>query len=370
MKHWFRQTDWLDGLFMRRKDEWFAWMSETKSAEFKAEVIEAYSDEGLEYVVPPYFRDMAIERMNRCVPLAFGKLIQSFDIDVDYRPIWWFDPEYPDSLWLSISENFPALFWVSVAPDDAAISSAIAGNLAEVSKPLNEFRGHTRLFAGTHQELQMELENFENHYVMTPPCSAHMWGSEFEYDPWPDSSREWTQTDKIIEFRRNMLQRPGRVPRTSFRTTFSRSVLTVEDHDGAFVFDLRYSPQPASKHVLALSDTIGADYPADAPADLLAAILGFKNITKTMLVGTIDSGDFDYFWSDLLTLRVLITNPLEFELLLKKWVTTDDVDARAKMTSMAHSCMFDAFLYERWVAETDPEILTWLETTLGPKVTQ
>jgi hypothetical protein len=40
------------------------------------------------------------------------------------------------------------------------------------------------------------------------------------------------------------------------------------------------------------------------------------------------------------------------------------------MTSMAHSCMFDAFLYERWVAETDPEIQTWLETTLGPKVAQ
>jgi len=137
-----------------------------------------------------------------------------------------------------------------------------------------------------------------------------------------------------------------------------------------FVFELRYDPQPPSEQAIELSKLVGSTYPADAPADLLAAILGFKNLAKPMFVDALNAGDFQFLWDDLLTLRVLISNPLEFELLLKKWIETDDLDARRKITSMAHSCMFDAFLYERWALETDPEIQKWLSAMLGPKVEQ
>ena len=368
MKHWLNGHDWLHALYERRKDVWFDWMSESASADFKQQLLETYQGDSLEYMVPPFFREMAIIRMERCVPLAYGKTTVSFDIEADYRPVWWFDPEFPDLIWLSISEEFPAFFWVGVASDDAAIEAAIAGNLAETSKPVHELLGHARLFAGTADELQMDLQNFENHYVLTPPCSTHMWGSEFEFDPWPASSRDLSQTDKVVEFRRNMMQRVGRVPRTSFRTAFSRSVLTVENHNDSFVFDLRYDPQPISDQVSAFCDSLGADYPRDAPADLLAAILGFRNLTQNTIVGPLNRGEFDYLWADLQTLAVLITNPLEFEKLLRTWIVTEDLDARLRFTSIAHSCMFDALLYERWGIETDPEIAEWLDTTLGPKV--
>ncbi|MEZ4459320.1 MAG: hypothetical protein R3E66_06255 [bacterium] len=86
----------------------------------------------------------------------------------------------------------------------------------------------------------------------------------------------------------------GRVRRTSFRTSFSKSVLSVEHHPEGFVFDLRYHASPVESHIAAFNKTMGSDYPVDVPADLMAAVLGFRNITSGQIIPALDAGDYQY----------------------------------------------------------------------------
>lgn len=366
MKHWMKAPTWVGALFERRQDDWFDWMSQSSSREFCAEIQELFADGPPDFLIPPLYLEASVARLQRSVPLAYGRLHKAFDLPVDYRPVWWFDPEQPDVLWLAISENSPPIFWLPVAPDDQAIAAAIQANFVDELLPVANLLGHCRLFAGTADQLQMELENFENHFVMTAPVSSHMWGSEFEYDPWPADSRDWSMIDKTIELRRVMNQREGRVRRTNFRTTFSRSVVTVEDYNGLFVFDLRYAPQAITGHVAPFNTTYHTLLPEDAPVDVVCALLGFLNMPAATIVEAIDQGDFAYLPGDLEILGVLEPNGLQRETWLRRWFErADDLDVRRALTSAANLYGLDNLLFERWDLEPDLELRNAIASVLG-----
>ncbi len=368
MNHWLKEPLWIDELFQRRKDDLFDWLSESASHDLKATAIELYQEPPAEFLVPPFFMDVIRPRLERSVPLALSRVHQNITFESPTQGVWWFDPEFPDQLWLGLLDTFPALLWVPALPDDAQIDAVYSNNFSSVKPVVSDLKKNFRMFAGTPEQLQMELENFENHYVLTSPVSSHMWGSEFEYDPWPESTAGWNQIDMIVEYRRCMVQRPGRVRRTSFRTSFSKSVLTVEEHPEGFVFDLRYNSSPVTQHVEAFNALIDTDYPTDAPADLVAAVLGFRNITAQQITKLLDAGDFEFLWSDLKTLGVVEPNVVAYERRLRRWLqNSDDVAVRSTIMQAAYEFGLDTVLYECWMTETDPELSAWLGRVLLPQ---
>lgn len=110
MRHWLKHVEWLKVLFERRKDAWFEWLSESTSSAVKADVLAGFEESPFEFLMPPLMLEMARDRVSRCVPLARGESYEMFDIEVSYQPLWWFDPEEPELLWLSLAESSPPYF--------------------------------------------------------------------------------------------------------------------------------------------------------------------------------------------------------------------------------------------------------------------
>lgn len=182
----------------------------------------------------------------------------------------------PSHVLVALHKDVPPFLWFPAGKTAVEFDAAIAPYCRELAAPDELAMPRVvRAFIGTPGILEMGREELMNHLSMNPIGESLFWGSEHSADPWPETIDRQDLAILGHEARERMAQRDGVAWSMSFRSIASRAVITLEDHDGFYVIQVRYNP--GSHHALlsALSEQFGLSWPADFPADVAAMLIGF-----------------------------------------------------------------------------------------------
>lgn len=371
MKHWYKDAPpWLGEVFegMREEPAPLRWLSEKKSKEAAKALEERFAkDEGPGYALSPAVRAMCAERAAQAVPVASGPQRSTRLQPIQHEVQVYLDPARPEQLWAGLGDDFPPLLWIPLGTTRASVEAALAP-YTDADMPLRRsLAGIARGFAGTAQEMGVsEAREIENHFVFVPCVDMPTWGSEYEDDPWPAEMPAGGGVNMLAQIslqRQYMAQRPGRVPSTSWRTLWSRSILTLEEHPSEFfTFEVRYRPSSHPEVMREVNRRFEAQYPEDLPADVMAALLGFRFRTASEMEGKLrdpkEAANSRYFLLGLATVRHA---ELGFQAILREFAESEDLERRTTAAIAADWLDYTLLLHEMCAAETDPELREQLE---------
>ncbi len=226
------------------------------------------------------FHDVCADRIERCVPLFEGPLRHRRIGKAGSRLVVVHDPAEPSSAWLSLSHAMPPLGWAFGGTTPEELSRAVARYTPAEAPDAISFPRHERLV----KQMQIDgidvIKNAIEGLELWVDDAA--WGSAFLDDPWQSLEPDAGMMMLSLHMRRVLDQHPGRRPSLSFRTLWSRSIITIEQHPFDFwVFDLRYHPCPDQRAVEMLAgDEPGARLPPDLPVDVAASLLRGNSTTR------------------------------------------------------------------------------------------
>jgi hypothetical protein len=194
-----------------------------------------------------------------------------------------FDPEDRDVLRLSLSHAMPSLAWADAGSSLESLGAALARysvneDLGKLAFPKTE-RVVKQLELGDIGPIERSIDAQELW------IDDARWGSAYLDDPWSGVSPDlgMLQLSTLVE--RVKDQHPGRRHSLSFRTLWSRSIFTIEQHPlGFWAFELCYVPAADAR---AIRDLCGADpvasLPRDLPVDLAASLMRGGSATRETL---------------------------------------------------------------------------------------
>jgi hypothetical protein len=226
------------------------------------------------------FHEVCAERLERCVPLFEGPLRHRRIGKAGSRLVVVHDPIQPGSAWLSLSHALPPLGWAFGGTTLEELSSAVACYTPADAPPALALPRRARIVK------QMELSSMDVIKSSIEGLELWVddaaWGSAFLDDPWQSLEPDAGMMMLSLHMRRVLEQHPGRRPSLSFRTLWSRSIITVEQHPFNFwVFDLRYRPCSDRRAIeLLAGDEPGARLPPDLPVDVAASLLRGNSTTR------------------------------------------------------------------------------------------
>ncbi|NUO52513.1 MAG: hypothetical protein HOV80_27010 [Polyangiaceae bacterium] len=229
------------------------------------------------------FHERGAKRIERCVPLAEGPVRRRRLQKTESKMVLVFDPEEPDVAWLSLSHAMPPAAWAVAGSTAAELRSAIgyytpASDSAALELPRTE-----RLVK------PIEIESFDpiknSIEALELWIDDASWGSAFFDDPWTNVERDAGMMLLSIYLRKTGAQSPGCRPSFGYRTLWSRSLMTIEQHPfGHWVFDLKYRPAKDRRAIEMLSGSEeGARLPPDLPVDLAASLMRGSSLTRESL---------------------------------------------------------------------------------------
>lgn len=240
-------------------------------------IISLYEHGGPQGVI---LSDLAMSLCERLLdtmePLGLGPAHSGRIEDIELRPWIWVSRSNPQQLLLALHEQLPPFLWFAAGQDLFSIKDALEADIAQETPPALELERHARAFIGTEDMIGLaDLEAFSAHLSANPFVEPLLWGSAHAQDPWPEQITDEELFALADPTSDKMAQDPLAIQSLSARTSLSRSVITIEDHQGVFVVQVRYEPAQHQDQILALNAQFGAHYPADMPLDVVAALLGF-----------------------------------------------------------------------------------------------
>lgn len=182
------------------------------------------------------------------------------------------------------------------------------------------------------------------------------WGSAYLDDPWRDLDPDAGMMMLSLHMKRVMEQHPGRHPSLSFRTLWSRSLITVEAHPfNLFVFDVRFRPSSDRRALELLGGAEpGSRLPPDLPVDVAASLLRGNSTTRESLTIS-EKSALELF--DLAALCAMdpgeATTIARLRERLRDW--TDDERLRG-LADVLNAYEYSALLYEAAATAKDPEL--------------
>ncbi len=354
MGHWLGETAVNQVYELTQDNTWFKWMSEEDSQHERGEALHAL---GSPYQFIPLYDDhlsMCKERVSRSTPLAFTGEVAVFDSTHDRLGSWWFDPVFPGVIWFAPILEIPAILWIPVEPTQAGIDKAIQAWVP--TKPyINELPNKARFYIGRTDRMNMTVDQIVDDLAANPALSTHRWGSEFDWDPWPENTREWTELERSSAMREYWAMRPGRIEKCSFRSAISGSVISVELHAPDVVFEVNYAPVN-SMHIDALNQATKTQLPLDLPVDILAVLIGFRSMNLGAIQEWMELDPVLHLNEGIMILRTLYDDRADFERYLTGVVGSASQEARQMIYEVAFESMLDVFLYEAWEREPSPEL--------------
>lgn len=280
----------------------------------------------------------------------------------------------PDELVAALAPEQPQPLWIPVGSDLAALAQALAPyravrTPARLQLPLARrgFIGHTESLGRSFIELAAELARH-------PALAAGSWGSAYADDPWPrplPADVPPAVCDLLQQ--RYARQTPGRPRSLTFVTRWSRSLVSLEDHDGALVLAIAYAaPVPPVPGSALQSTTL----PHAAARSALSALLAAAPADVRWAVSELP-------WTDALALQERLRDPASHGALdgsdrvtallglaavwdgdlrlleVLRWLARaegSDWALRAAGIAVAERHGYELLLHELCAGETDPEL--------------
>ncbi|MFT3774197.1 MAG: hypothetical protein QM820_53215 [Minicystis sp.] len=277
------EPGWVSAL---RSDEELAKRFELRF--FEAEVIPQVRDLAHKAWEGKYQGELAEighARIERSTPVAGGLIRKRRISGAEESIVLWLDPEedqllagftllYPPSLWLPLGTTRDSIE-TALAPYDVKEPAPVA-TLPRVHRWLKQAAPEEREF------IERVCEQWE------PWLDDAKWANGNVDDPWAGYHPARNMLEQSIQLREAAKEKPGRIASTTYRTLWSRSVITIEYHPFHCVFVVRHAPTPTSVPQAVLDDLAGGAIPADVPVDVVASLLRSGNITVEFLDGIRD----------------------------------------------------------------------------------
>jgi hypothetical protein len=265
------------------------WLSREEGHARVQSMLDAYSDEGSPLVpLPRQLGAAAVTLMTGKVVVATGPKM-AMRVSEDAVPsLLLLDEARPDELLIALSADYPPFLWIPAGTTPASVRAAFAGYFPKQSPKRAVLSRVVRYFIGNERMLDTDVHGIENHYLSSPFIAELSWGSACAEDPWPERFTGNAHTVPFMtQVLRNAQQDSEAVYTTTYRLMHSRGTLSIEDHAGMFVVEIRYVPAHSRDVVVALNRRFSFTYPSDMPLDAVAALLGLSLQTEESLKETL-----------------------------------------------------------------------------------
>lgn len=212
------------------------------------------------------------ERLMRSMPVARGLQRSRFLSGRRAELTLIVDPAEPAVPWISLSNAIPPLLWARGGATPEALRSALASYLVDQPNSRVDLtkviRFASPLDINDPQTIRDSIEHLELW------MDDNVWHSSFDDDPWMGVDGNLSMLEQTQALRDVTLEHPGRFPSMSYRTLWSRSIVTIEQHPrGVWVFELRYSPAGDRLAIERSNELTLQRLPNDLPVDLAASLL-------------------------------------------------------------------------------------------------
>src|SRR5512132_1729797 len=218
------------------------WLPEADGAERVKTMVEAYSGEGSPLVpLTEEVRAAALKLLTGKVVVATGPKVSMRVSDEKVESLLILDKERPEEILVALSKDYPPFLWIPAGTTAASIHAAVGDYFQKEAPKHAVLNRVVRYFFGNERMLDTDSHGVENHFLESP-CTAELsWGSACSDDPWPARFEGDAHTvafmGRVLE---NARQLDDAIYATSYRLQHSGGILTVEDHAGLFVIELRF----------------------------------------------------------------------------------------------------------------------------------
>lgn len=283
---------WLQDLIA--SDAPIEWFDEAEAAEVAEEFDELTAGGGSNFVPLGEMARVLSEHMyERLTPVGRCAVSAPRPNVVEAHVTLFIERDDPSHLLAAVHPDIPPFFWFPAGQTPEAFAEAIAPYQVETAPEVLSLPHHARGFIGTEGVIEMGRDELVSHISMNPLAESLFWGSAHASDPWPAD----IGTDNVADFVQGadayLAQRKGAVWSMSFRSIASRAVVTIEDHDGIFVADVRYEDAGHDELIGALNEQFQMCWPAGFPVDVAALFVGFHFEDIARLSEMIDRGPWD-----------------------------------------------------------------------------
>lgn len=286
-------SSWFEDLNQQEHPR-VTWLTSGESEEIAARLAAKYSG------TPPFVplnqqaRELSGAMLTRLRPVGHVTLGPTRPSLIEQKALLFIERSDPQHLLVALHEEVPPLLWFPAGQTLASLEAALSVYTVEEAAPeASDFRRRARGFIGTEGILEMDREELVSHLSMNPLGESLFWGSAHDEDPWP----ERIESDDLSQFADGaelyMAQRDGAVWSLSFRAIASRSVITLEDHDGIFVVQVRYEPAPHDVQLRAFGAQFQLSWPSDLPLDVATMLIGLFYEDRTKLERLLTEQSFD-----------------------------------------------------------------------------
>lgn len=344
----------------------FYWLTKAQSRKDRAAIEQSFRAESGPpgYSLSAAAREACRARLGQVIPVARGPSRKSRTGDVVHEALWFLDPARPEQLWLALDALMPPLLWLPAGTLAVSVREALAPYFPERLPARLELPSIARGFAGNETMLDANHEQLENHFTMTSALDFLSWGSDYDDDPWPEELPEKLHRLALMaKLRELMAQRPTRVRSTSYRSFWSRSIVTLERHgDGWFVLQARYRPARSPEVVRSFNEQLGTGFPEDLPVDVVAALLGTGFVTGRALEQALEEPAMaESIPFHLLALGAVRHSDLRMLEILRRVARSESTSVRRVAAILADWLRYDLLLHEMCATELDPTLSAELE---------
>jgi hypothetical protein len=193
------------------------------------------------------------------------------------------------------------------------------------------------------------------------------WGNQFDDDPWLNYTGKLSMLDQARIMRMVRQEDDRRYPSLSWRTLWSRSVLTVEKHPyGLWVFALRYAPANNVEVFDEVDKLMGRRLPRDLPVDLVGSLLR-GSIFDYEHIKDLAQKEDALFDRVVLTCAIDPAEMTSFEFLRQMiYENSDNDQALSTLSNVALSYYHDSLLFDIMELTNDPNLVEQIKTELRP----
>lgn len=261
------------------------WLSEEQARERAQSIAGVYADDGSQVIrLPAPMLAAARKMLADKEVVAIGPKMPMRVSDEAVESLLIIDRSRPDEVLIALSRDYAPFLWIPAGTTAESIRAALAVYFPSEDPPRARLHRIARYFIGNERMLDANIHDIENHYVASPFAAELSWGSASVEDPWPariaTDEQIRTFTSDVL---RSARQDDDSVYSTSFRLQHSRAILTIEDHAGLFVIEIRYMPSPNRDVVVGVNRRFELALPSDMPVDAVAALLGLSLQNEAML---------------------------------------------------------------------------------------
>ena len=271
------------------------------------------------------------------------------------------DKQSTVELKVALSPFHPPFFWLSAGQTVATLKDALAPYFLPSPPSEDKLERTVRGFLGTGARDHLDLIQLHDRYEASAFMDGVAWGSAYPREPVLDMLPKGAAGQ--AQARRYREQAPTGTPTFSFRSLYSRSILTAEAHVGVveginlFIARLRYRPAKQASMIRELNQRLGTKYPEDLPVDLAGALVGLpfdtSDTVRAVLSQPLQPAQLSF---TLLCLDGLAPDPASAERQLREYVSHPEGSVRQLVAQLALRRGLKGLLTEMAGTEKHPEL--------------